>query len=205
MVPKDAEPEMREGHAYWPVWCGCLSPPKWVRGSKLLHGSTVSCGCQRADPGVRRLVRSGPGPEDHSDDALNALEAYYEMPDERPEYDSSAAVSTTPGAADMDLEGHPEEAPGRSLSAGCERRRLADGFNCGSHLRQTDATLRAQQFCRRVAFLPGKAQEEVLTANGLCLPSMVLSAGPDQLQRQNGTRTSDGGSHQLLVGAHQAQ
>lgn len=105
MVPKDAKPEMREGHAYWPVVCDCLSPLKWVRGSKLQDGSTVSCGCQRANSDVRRLARSGPGPEDHSDDAA---EAYYEMPDAPPEYDSDAAVSPKPAAGDMDREDHPE-------------------------------------------------------------------------------------------------
>jgi len=56
-VPPDAEPEMRGRHAYWPVECACGGPRKWVRGSKLRDGSTRSCGCQRADSGVRSRAR----------------------------------------------------------------------------------------------------------------------------------------------------
>jgi hypothetical protein len=106
-VPRDAKPEMRDGHAYWPVFCDCPRPPKWVRGSKLLDGSTVSCGCERADPEVRRLARSGPGPEDHYDEGLDALKAFCE-PDGPPEYDPDAAASGTPAAAAVRREAPPE-------------------------------------------------------------------------------------------------
>ena len=89
-VPRDAKPEMRDGHAYWPVFCDCPRPPKWVRGSKLLDGNTVSCGCERADPEVRRLARSGPGPEDHYDEGLDALKAFCEPdgPPPEPSFDA---------------------------------------------------------------------------------------------------------------------
>ncbi len=81
-VPKDAKPEMRKGHVYWPVVCECRTMTiKRVRGSKLLDGSTVSCGCQRADPDVRRAARRGPGAEDHRDDELEALRPYFEPMD----------------------------------------------------------------------------------------------------------------------------
>jgi len=82
-VPETVEPVVRGGHAYWPVICDC-GAHDWVRGTKLRDGSIKSCGCERADPEVRRLARSGPGPEDHYDDALDMLEAFYE-PDEPPE------------------------------------------------------------------------------------------------------------------------
>jgi hypothetical protein len=59
-VPEGAEPEMRGGHACWPVICSKCGTKKWVRGTKLQAGSTVSCGCERADPDVRRAARKGP-------------------------------------------------------------------------------------------------------------------------------------------------
>ena len=78
-VPKDAKPQSRDGHMYWPVVCEC-GTMKQVRGSKLLDRSTVSCGCQRADPYVRRAVRRGPD-ADHLDDELEALRPYFEPAD----------------------------------------------------------------------------------------------------------------------------
>lgn len=95
-VPDKAEPEMRDGHAYWPVICDC-GTRKWVRGSKLREGRIVSCGCQRADPGVRRAIRRGP---DHEDDALEALRPYFEPMelDTPPEHDLDTATPPPAGA-----------------------------------------------------------------------------------------------------------
>jgi hypothetical protein len=81
---------MRDGHAYWPVICGCHAQ-KWVRGSKLQDGSTVSCGCERADSDMRRLARSGPGPQDYLDDEMDAHESFREV-DEPPESELEAAA-----------------------------------------------------------------------------------------------------------------
>lgn len=88
-VPKNAVPVMRQGHAYWPVICDCsltLCPP--VRGSKLRDGSTVSCGCWRADSEVRSQARRGPLEDEHYDDGMEAQRACYEAdlkePEERP-------------------------------------------------------------------------------------------------------------------------
>jgi hypothetical protein len=82
-VPKDAEPVMRHGHANWPVICDLhgLQPP--VRGSKLRDGSTVSCGCWRADSEVRSRARRGPSEDEHYDDGLEAQRADYEAQRER--------------------------------------------------------------------------------------------------------------------------
>lgn len=55
-IPATAEPQIRDGHAYWPCRCEC-GAQLWVRGSKLQAGLVVSCGCQRADPEIRRAAR----------------------------------------------------------------------------------------------------------------------------------------------------
>lgn len=55
-VSPHAEPEIRERHAYWPLTCDC-GAERLVRGSKLLAGAIVSCGCWRADPAVRSGAR----------------------------------------------------------------------------------------------------------------------------------------------------
>lgn len=47
---------MAHGHAYWRCQCECGARPV-VRGTRLTSGHTVSCGCQRADPGIRRAAR----------------------------------------------------------------------------------------------------------------------------------------------------
>ena len=44
------------GHAYWLCQCECGERPV-VRGTLLTTGRTVSCGCWRADPDVRRAAR----------------------------------------------------------------------------------------------------------------------------------------------------
>jgi hypothetical protein len=67
-VPTDAKPVMRDG-----------------------HGSTVSCGCERADSDMRRLARSGPGPQDYLDDEMDAHESFREV-DEPPESELEAAA-----------------------------------------------------------------------------------------------------------------
>jgi hypothetical protein len=54
-VPRDAEPEIRNDHAYWPCRCDCRRV-KWIRGSKLVSGRIVSCGCWRADSQVRKAA-----------------------------------------------------------------------------------------------------------------------------------------------------
>jgi hypothetical protein len=55
-VPADAEPDLGDGHARWPCLCDCGSR-SLVRGSKLVAGVIVSCGCWRADPAVRQAAR----------------------------------------------------------------------------------------------------------------------------------------------------
>jgi hypothetical protein len=61
-VPTDAEYEIRDyvpgkgGKAYWPTVCDCGNE-QTVRGTKLTREETVSCGCQKADPEVRREAR----------------------------------------------------------------------------------------------------------------------------------------------------
>jgi len=69
-VPKDAEPEMHGGHAYWPATCryNDCGRVKMVRGTKMRGRRIVSCGCMRADPEVRSAVRRG---YDHADEALD--------------------------------------------------------------------------------------------------------------------------------------
>src|SRR5579871_5250692 len=56
LVSPAARPALWDGHAYWPVNCDC-GALVIVRGSKLLNHSTVSCGCERADPEVRSRAR----------------------------------------------------------------------------------------------------------------------------------------------------
>jgi hypothetical protein len=53
-IPRDAEPESRNGRAYWPCVCEC-GAQVWVATNKLRLGRTVSCGCYRADPEVRKM------------------------------------------------------------------------------------------------------------------------------------------------------
>jgi hypothetical protein len=55
-VPADAEPDLSDGHARWPCLCDCTGRAL-VRGSKLVAGLIVSCGCYRADPAVRQAAR----------------------------------------------------------------------------------------------------------------------------------------------------
>jgi len=55
-VPPNAEPDLTDGHARWPCVCAC-GARTLVRGSKLVAGLTVSCGCHRADPAVRQAAR----------------------------------------------------------------------------------------------------------------------------------------------------
>ena len=45
-----------QGHALWLCRCDC-GQAATVRGAKLRAGSTVSCGCERADSGVRQAAR----------------------------------------------------------------------------------------------------------------------------------------------------
>lgn len=54
-IPAAAEPIIR-GHAMWPCTCEC-GAQTLVRGSKLLSGLIVSCGCYRADPALRQGAR----------------------------------------------------------------------------------------------------------------------------------------------------
>jgi hypothetical protein len=42
-IPSNAEPEIRNRMAYWPVVCDC-GARKMVRGAKLICGLVVSCG-----------------------------------------------------------------------------------------------------------------------------------------------------------------
>ena len=55
-IAADAEPDLRDGHARWPCVCDC-GAHSLPRGSKLLAGLIVSCGCARADPAVRQAAR----------------------------------------------------------------------------------------------------------------------------------------------------
>jgi len=52
-IPPRSEPEIRDRHAYWPCICDC-GGRTIARGSKLLAGVTISCGCYRADSAVRQ-------------------------------------------------------------------------------------------------------------------------------------------------------
>jgi hypothetical protein len=45
------------GHAYWLCDCACGNRGIVVRSTRLLSGRQVSCGCQRADPAIRRAAR----------------------------------------------------------------------------------------------------------------------------------------------------
>ena len=47
---------VKHTHAYWLCQCECGERPV-VRGTLLTTGRTVSCGCWRADPDVRRAAR----------------------------------------------------------------------------------------------------------------------------------------------------
>ena len=51
-----AQPELRNGYAYWPCKCECGGLVN-VRGKNLIAGGTVSCGCFRADPALRQGAR----------------------------------------------------------------------------------------------------------------------------------------------------
>ena len=55
-IPNTAEPEIRDRHAYWPYVCDC-GRKGHARGSKLVAGGIVSCGCERADPNIRQAAR----------------------------------------------------------------------------------------------------------------------------------------------------
>jgi len=55
-VPRKAEPVIKHGNAYWPCVCECGSK-HLTRGTKLVNGRIVSCGCQRADSAVRQAAR----------------------------------------------------------------------------------------------------------------------------------------------------
>ncbi len=57
-VPRNAEPEIRNRHAYWPCVCQCPKKTRLsVRGTSLVKGRIVSCGCWRADHDVRQGAR----------------------------------------------------------------------------------------------------------------------------------------------------
>ena len=56
IISTRAEPVMRHGNAYWPCQCECGNHIE-ARGSKLQSGRIVSCGCQKADPNIRRAAR----------------------------------------------------------------------------------------------------------------------------------------------------
>ena len=55
-IPAKAEPEIRDRRAYWPTVCDC-GVRKLIRGTAMVQGRIVSCGCERADPAVRRGSR----------------------------------------------------------------------------------------------------------------------------------------------------
>lgn len=55
-IPRNAEPQSSHGHSYWPCVCRC-GVETAVRGTRLLSGAIVSCGCARRDPAVRRAAR----------------------------------------------------------------------------------------------------------------------------------------------------
>lgn len=44
------------GHAYWRCRCECGAEPE-VRGTRLVTGRIVSCGCWRADHDIRQAAR----------------------------------------------------------------------------------------------------------------------------------------------------
>jgi hypothetical protein len=54
-IASRAEPVTRNRHAYWPTVCECGSRGL-VRGSKLVSGLIVSCGCWRADHDIRQAA-----------------------------------------------------------------------------------------------------------------------------------------------------
>jgi len=54
-VPNRAVPVIRNRHAYWPAVCECGNRTE-VRGSKLVAGLIVSCGCWRADHDIRQAA-----------------------------------------------------------------------------------------------------------------------------------------------------
>ena len=78
--------------------CDCDGTRKLVRGTKLRDGSTVSCGCERADPEVRSAARRGPEYE-HKDDALEALRPWVEPP---PDLDFKPQVRIGPEPKSVD-------------------------------------------------------------------------------------------------------
>lgn len=62
-ISSRAEPEIRNGYAYWPCTCEC-GERVTVRGKNLLAGQVVSCGCFRADPAVRQGARMAMKPRE---------------------------------------------------------------------------------------------------------------------------------------------
>lgn len=75
VVPGDAQPEgLCHGNAVWPCVCQC-GARVLVRSNKLVSGSTVSCGCYRRDPAVRRAARLRLSPERRHELALIGRDA----------------------------------------------------------------------------------------------------------------------------------
>jgi len=58
-VPEGAAPVIHHHNAYWPVIYDC-GQVGLVAGFHLCRGETVSCGCWRADPAVRRAAKLQP-------------------------------------------------------------------------------------------------------------------------------------------------
>jgi len=56
VAPERARPSIRNHKACWPCVCDC-GRRKRLRAAHLLAGSTVSCGCQRADLEVRKAAK----------------------------------------------------------------------------------------------------------------------------------------------------
>lgn len=61
-ISNRAEPEIRNGYAYWPCTCECGSRVN-IRGKNLVAGQVVSCGCFRSDPAVRQGARMKVSPK----------------------------------------------------------------------------------------------------------------------------------------------
>jgi hypothetical protein len=51
----NAEPEIRNGRAYWPTVCDC-GAAKSIRAAGLVEGRVLSCGCYRADSVIRKAA-----------------------------------------------------------------------------------------------------------------------------------------------------
>ncbi len=60
LVVSYAGRDQPQGQALWLCRCDCGGAAT-VRGAKLRAGSTVSCGCERADSGVRQAARGKVG------------------------------------------------------------------------------------------------------------------------------------------------